>query len=102
MQPIWIPVAAYLAVLAFVQLLQARELRRDADKRRRYQALPWAYRLLCPVFVLPWMVFPFFITAHVDGWWREALRVAPFLVGWSAFLLVRIACISWYRKNGYW
>jgi hypothetical protein len=92
--------AVYAAGVASVWALNARALRRSAEKRARYKALPWWYRAVCPVLVVPlFTVVPLLLF----GLGYEVLSGIVLLVAApGAMLVAEIGAVRWYRKAGLW
>jgi hypothetical protein len=92
--------AVYAIGVASVWVMNARACRRDAGKRARHDALPWWYRALCPLLVVPlFTVVPLLLfgLGYEVFSGLVLLVVAP-----AAMWLVEIAAVRWYRKAGLW
>lgn len=69
--------------------LHRREFKRSPDKAARYRALPFRYKALCWLLVLP-----LFAGSLLNGW-----LLLPAL---GSLYLAEVLCLRWYRKAGLW
>ena len=91
-------VAVYLMGLAAALLLNRREYQRAPEKARRYAALPWRYRLACPLIVVPlFTAAPLFLFGRGLG---VLAAVTGVVLAPLAMLLLESACMRWYRRAG--
>lgn len=77
-----------LSALA-VAAMRRREFERSPDKAARYRALPFRYKALCWLLVLP-----LFAGSLLNGW-----LLLPAL---ASLYLAELLCLHWYRKAGLW
>lgn len=77
----------YLLILLGGAWLQRREFARRPDKQARYAALPRRYKLACRCGVMP------LFAGTVQQPWL-------LLAALPALLLLEIACVRWYRRQG--
>jgi uncharacterized membrane protein len=87
---ILLPGLSYLFVLVVLAMMNKRDFLRCPEKRLRYKALPVHYKLLCWFVVTPFFVASVFVHA------------ALFFIAIVLYIGLEIACVSWYRKNGFW
>lgn len=91
----------YMAVLLGTEIFRMREFRRSPEKKLRYSALPWYYKLACPLIVIPSFVFWPLLLDAASGAVKVALQIAWLVIPISLFLAVEIVCVGWYKKNGH-
>lgn len=79
--------AAYLLAALAVAGMKRREFKRSPGKAARYRALPFRYKALCWLLVLP------LFAGSLLNWWL----LLPAL---ASLYLAEVLCIRWYRQAG--
>jgi hypothetical protein len=91
-------VAAYLVGLAVALLISNREYKRAPEKARRYAALPWHYRLVFPLIVVPlFTAVPLLLYGRGFG---VLAAVTGVVFAPLAMLVLDLATVRWYRRAG--
>ena len=80
----------YVVILLGVYWMNKREFARSPEKGVRYKALPLIYKCVCWFGIIPLMVASILI------------HLAFSFLGLILYAALEIACVTWYRKNGYW
>jgi hypothetical protein len=97
---IFILAAVYITALATLAVMKWRELRRDNEKKARYWSMPWWYRALCPMLVVPLFTV---VPLVLFGLGHEIFSgIVLFAAAPVAMLFVEIGAVRWYRKAGLW
>lgn len=81
--------AAWLLAALAAAGMKRRDFKRSPDKATRYRALPFRYKALCWLLVLP-----MFAGSLLSGW-----LLLPAL---ASLYLTEVLCIRWYRQAGLW
>ena len=78
---------SYLVAVAITFALHANDARVSPKKGARYKALPWTYKALCYLGVLPWI---------------GIMPIAPWggAVALILFAFLEAAAIRWYERQG--
>ena len=84
------PALSYSLVLSISAFINKREFARCPEKGQRYEALPLRYKLMCWLVVTPLFVSSVFVSG------------AFFFIAIASYIGLEIACVNWYRKNGFW
>jgi hypothetical protein len=87
---ILLPTLAYLAVLVLLKIMNKREFVRCPEKGERYNALPLRYKLSCWFVVTPLFIASVFVSGAI------------IFIAIATYVLLDIACVRWYRKNGFY
>jgi len=94
---VWIwPVVTYVLAMLLLKFVDYREFKRAPYKGERYKALPLAYKMICPLVIVPLFIGSFFLPIATNNEGYGALVLLAFII----YVVLETQCIKWYEKNG--
>ena len=97
----WLPaIVAYFVGLAVAVYFKRRQLMADPAKAERFSVVPFHYKLVCCLVVVP--LFSAAPVALIYPLGLGYLALLPWVPGYIANVCLEIACVSVYRRHGLW
>jgi hypothetical protein len=85
-----LPALSYVLALVVLAVINKREFARCPERGERYEALPLLYKFTCWFAITPLFIASVFVSG------------AFFFIAIAIYIGLEIACVRWYRRNGFW